>query len=59
MGNDLLPLRQSILSNLLDTRQEMAAKTCELDNVFPPDDSWFASDTNTTFMDMCDLYSDV
>ena len=32
----------------------MDTKTCELDNVFPPDDPWFASDTNT-----CNLYLDV
>ena len=32
---------------LLITGREIDTETCEVDNVFPPDDIWFTSDNNT------------
>ena len=32
----------------LNTGREIGTETCGVDDVFPPDDLWFGSDTNTT-----------
>ena len=47
-------LRVSIITDL-----RISTETCEMDNVFPPDDLWLCSDTNTVCSVLNDLYSDV
>ena len=34
-------------------------ETCEVDNVVPPDDLWFSSDTNMNCAVIYDIYLDV
>ena len=47
------------LSTLLNKGRGLGTETCEVDNMFPPDDLGFGSYTNTNCGVMCDSYLDV
>ena len=42
-----------------DNKNDHGAETCEMDNVFPPDDLWFGSDTYTKRTFFYNLHIDV
>ena len=45
--------------NARQSENDIGTKTCEVDNVFSPDDLWFGSNTYTNWAVLYNLYLDV